>query len=65
MNSSWLAERDGEPGFKAVGDLGDATNASSARGDIAIIVSEAVYREMHADGDAWYPVPSRVQIAAP
>ena len=58
----WVAARDGEPAFKGVGDLGDAINASSTRGDVPILVSEAVYEQMHSYGDAWYPVPKRVWV---
>jgi hypothetical protein len=48
----WAAERDGEPEFASVGDLGDAINASSARGDVPIVITARVYEQMMAQGDA-------------
>jgi hypothetical protein len=57
-----LAAREGEPSFRGVVDLGDAINASSTRGDVPILVNEAVYQEMHSYGDAWFPVPKRVWV---
>jgi hypothetical protein len=61
-DTCWLATREGEPSFQGVSDLGDAINASSTRGDVAILVSERVYEHMCSYSDAWYPVPSRVRV---
>jgi hypothetical protein len=58
----WAAERDGEPEFASVGDLGDAINASSTRGDVPIVISKTVYEDMIAQGHAWLPYPPRVQL---
>jgi hypothetical protein len=50
-NHDWTAQRDGESSFTGVGDLGDAYMACSVR-NADLIISDAVYAEMVAAGDA-------------
>ncbi|HEY2984617.1 MAG TPA: hypothetical protein VGJ38_10715 [Jatrophihabitantaceae bacterium] len=65
-NSYWAAKRDGEPSFTGVQGLGDAYMACTAR-DADLIISDDVYAEMVAAGDApperpnWVHPPSSVE----
>jgi len=61
----WVAVREGEPGFTSVQDLGDALQASSSRGEVAILVSDEVYQQMLDAHAAWLPLPNRVRIEEP
>jgi hypothetical protein len=47
----WAASRDGEPTLTGVQSLGDAYMASASR-EADLVISEAVYSEMVASGDA-------------
>ncbi len=62
-NQHWAAAREGERSFAGVQDLGDAFMACHNR-SADLIVSDHVYAEMVARGDAWLPRPDWVRFAA-
>ncbi len=63
-NNYWAAKRHGEPSFTGVQDLGDAYMACSTR-DANVIISDDVYEEMVASGDAPRERPSWVHSPRP
>ena len=63
QQSALAAAREGERSFTGVQDLGDAFMACNHR-DADLIVSNHVYAEIVARGDAWLPRPDCVRFAA-
>jgi hypothetical protein len=62
-NHYWAASRAGEPSFTGVQDLGDAYMACNSR-DAELIVTDEVYAEMVASGDAPPQRPSWVRASS-
>jgi hypothetical protein len=50
-NHNWAASREGEPSFTGVQDFMDAWLASQTRG-ASLVIPDAVYAQLLADGDA-------------